>query len=142
MTKKNKIKIRQDKLKKIFIEQLERTPTIETSCQKVAVSRSTVYRWMDSNKKFKKEVDEALAKGRDFMSDVAENQLFSLIGEKKFEAIRLFLSTHNMRYGNKVELTGQVKIKDEPLTPEQEELVKKALKLAGLLENKQIKKNE
>ncbi len=142
MTKKNKISIRQDKLKKIFIEQLKRTPTIETSCQKVAVSRSTVYRWMDSNKKFKKDVDEALAKGRDFMLDVAENQLFSLIGEKKFEAIRLFLSTHNMRYSNKVELTGQVNIKDEPLTPEQEELVKKALKLAGLLENKQIKKNE
>ena len=48
------------------------------------------------------------------MSDIAENQLFALIGEKKIEAIRLYLQTHNARYSNKLELSGSVTTKDEP----------------------------
>jgi hypothetical protein len=47
------------------------------------------------------------------MSDIAENQLFALIGEKKIEAIRLFLQTHNARYSNKLELSGTVTTKDD-----------------------------
>ncbi len=114
-----------------FLEQLKRTPTIETACQKVSVSRATVYRWINSNKRFEKKVDEALAEGRSFMSDIAENQLFSLIGEKKIEAIRLYLSTHNARYSNKLEVSGSIS-KDEPLTKEQKKLIREALKLSSL----------
>ena len=132
MSRRNTIKARQNKLKEAFLEQLKRTPTIETSCQKVAVARATVYRWIKASKKFEKKVDEALVEGRTFMSDVAENQLFSLIGDKKIEAIRLYLSTHNSRYGNKLELSGKVSTKDEPLTAEQKVLIKKALQLSSL----------
>jgi len=67
-----------------------------------------------------------------FMSDIAENQLFSLIGDKKIEAIRLYLSTHNSRYGNKLELSGAVATKDEPLTKEQKKLIREALKMSSL----------
>ncbi|MFA5696788.1 MAG: phBC6A51 family helix-turn-helix protein, partial [Bacilli bacterium] len=98
MSRKDTIKIRQNKLKEAFLEQLKRTPTIETACQKVGISRATVYRWIRDSKKFEKQVDDSLTEGRSFMSDIAENQLFSLIGEKKIEAIRLYLSTHNPRY--------------------------------------------
>jgi IS30 family transposase len=78
MSRKNSIKQRQSKLKEAFLDQLKRTPTIETACQKVVVSRATIYRWIRSNKTFEKKVDEALNEGRNFMSDIAENQLFSL----------------------------------------------------------------
>lgn len=132
MSRKDTIKSRQDKLKEVFLEQLKRTPTIETACQKVTIARSTVYRWIRENKKFEKQVDDSLTEGRTFMSDIAENQLFSLIGEKKIEAIRLYLSTHNPRYGNKLELSGMVSTKTEPLTREQKKLIREALKLSSL----------
>ena len=132
MSRRDTIKARQNKLKEAFLEQLKRTPTIETACQKVGVARATVYRWIKSSKKFEQAVDDALAEGRTFMSDIAENQLFSLIGDKKIEAIRLFLSTHNARYSNKLELSGTVTNKDEPLTKEQKKLIREALKLSSL----------
>ena len=131
MRRRDTIKARQNKLKEAFLEQLKRTPTIETACQKVGVARATVYRWISGNKKFEKLVDEALVEGRTFMSDIAENQLFSLIGDKKIEAIRLYLSTHNARYSNKIELSGSVS-KDAPLTKEQKKLIREALKLSSL----------
>ncbi len=132
MSRRKTIEVRQDKLKTVFLEQLKRTPTIETACQKVGVGRATVYRWINSNKQFKKKVEEALTEGRTFMSDVAESQLFSLIGDKKIEAIRLFLSTHNPRYNNKLELSGTVATKVTPLTKEQKQLIKRALQLSSL----------
>ena len=132
MSRRKTIEVRQDKLKKVFLEQLKRTPTIETACQKVGVGRATVYRWVNCNKQFKKKVEEALTEGRTFMSDVAESQLFSLIGDKKIEAIRLYLSTHNPRYNNKIELSGTVTTKDAPLSKEQKQLIKKALQLSSL----------
>jgi predicted DNA-binding protein (UPF0251 family) len=132
MSRRKTIEVRQDKLKTVFLEQLKRTPTIETACQKVGIGRATVYRWVNSNKQFKKKVEEALTEGRTFMSDVAESQLFSLIGDKKIEAIRLYLSTHNARYNNKIELSGTVTTKDAPLTKEQKQLIKRALQLSSL----------
>lgn len=132
MSRRETIVARQNKLKEAFLEQLKRTPTIETSCQKVGVARATVYRWVNGNKHFKKKVEDALTEGRTFMSDVAENQLFSLIGEKEFQAIKLYLSTHNPRYGNKLELSGSIATKDEPLTKEQKQLIREALRLSTL----------
>lgn len=132
MSRNKTIKVRQDTLKKAFLEQLKRSPTIETTCQKVGISRATVYRWIRASKRFEKKVQEALTEGRSLIVDVAENQLFSLIGEKKFEAIRLLLTTHSPRYGDKLELSGTVSTKDETLTAEQKALIRQALKLSSL----------
>lgn len=132
MSRRKTIEVRQNKLKIAFLEQLKRTPTIETSCQKVGVARASVYRWMKDSKKFKTLVDEALHEGRVFMSDIAENQLFALIGDKKIDAIRLYLQTHNARYSNKLELSGTISTKDQPLTKEQKQLIRRALKLSSL----------
>ncbi|MCB9815827.1 hypothetical protein H6786_00390 [Candidatus Nomurabacteria bacterium] len=131
MSRRDTIHARQKKLKEAFLEQLKRTPTIETACQKVGVGRATVYRWINSNKRFKKQVEDALVEGRTFMSDVAENQLFSLIGDREFKAIRLYLTTHNSRYSNKLEISGKVST-DEPLTKEQKRLIKEALRLSSV----------
>lgn len=132
MSKKEAIKIRQGKIKEAFLEHLKKAPTIESACQKAAVSRATVYRWMKQSKKFAKEIEENLAEGRLFISDIAEAQILSLIGEKKIEAIKYWLTHNSVRYGNKIELSGSLSTKDEPLTREQKELVRKALELANL----------
>lgn len=132
MTKKDSIKLRQNKIKEALLDQLKRTPTLETSCQKVGVARATVYRWMTASKSFEQKIHEAQAEGRLFMSDIAENQLFSLIGEKKIEAIRLYLTTHNSRYSNKLELSGSLQTKDEQLTKSQKKLIREAFKRSSL----------
>jgi len=130
MIRNTTINTRQKKIREAFIEQLKRTPTIETSCQKVGVGRATIYRWMKKSKVFEASVQEALLEGRLLMNDVAENQLFALIGEKKYEAIKFYLSTHNSRYSNKIELSGSVSTNDTPLTKEQKKLIREALKLS------------
>jgi hypothetical protein len=140
MSRRDTIQARQKKLKEALLEQLKRTPTIETACQKVGVGRATVYRWRDQNKTFKKELEAAQDEGRAFMCDVAENQLFSLIGEKKYEAIRFYLSTHNPRYSNKLEISGKVS-SDEPLTKEQRKLIREALRLSSINHGKKKTQN-
>jgi transposase len=139
MSRKDSIKQRQSKLKEAFLDQLKRTPTIETASQKVGVSRATIYRWIKSNKTFEKKVDEALNEGRNFMSDIAENQLFSLIGDKKIEAIRLYLSTHNHRYSNKLEVSGNIDSRTRPLTKEEKKYIRAALKLSSLRKHEKEK---
>lgn len=131
MSRRETITARQKKLKEAILEQLKRTPTIETACQKVGVGRATVYRWRDQSKSFRQALEAAQNEGRAFMCDVAENQLFSLIGEKKYEAIRFYLSTHNARYSNKLEISGKVS-SDEPLTKEQKRLIREALRLSSI----------
>lgn len=125
-----KIKIRQRKIKKTLLEQLKRTPTIELACEKCGVARATVYRWIKNSKKFASEIDLALAEGRVFISSIAESQIFSLIRDKKFEAIRFWLLNNEPRYSNKLEIKGHITHQSETLTPEQEKLLLKALELA------------
>ncbi|NCS98825.1 hypothetical protein GW764_01425 [Candidatus Parcubacteria bacterium] len=139
MSRKDSINERQSKIRDALLDQLRRTPTLETSCQKVGISRASVYRWIAGSKKFERQVDEALNDGRKFMSDIAENQLFSLIGDKKIEAIRLYLSTHNPRYSNKLELSGSVETKEKPLTKEEKKHIRAALKLSSLRKHAKFK---
>lgn len=142
MSRRDSIQARQNKIKEALLEQLRRTPTIETACLKIKVSRATVYRWVAASKKFEKQIDEAQQQGRAFMLDVAENQLFSLIGESKFEAIRLYLTTHNPRYSNRLELSGSVATKDEQLSKSQKKLIREALKLSSLTINAKDQKKK
>lgn len=132
MNKEKTIQIRQGKLKKALLEQLKRTPTIGLACEKTGVARATFYRWTKTSKKFAKEVDLAIAEGRVFISDIAESQIFSLIKDRKFEAIKFWLTKNEPRYKDKLELSGTVSTKDEPLTAEQKALIRQALKLSSL----------
>lgn len=131
MTREETIAGRRNKLMTAFLEQLKRTPVIEQACQKCGVSCSTVCRWRRENKRFDRGVETALNEGRLFMSDIAETQLFSLIGEKEFKAIKFYLETHNKRYAGKLELSGTIENKNEPLTKEQQKLIRKALELSS-----------
>ncbi len=146
MSRATTIKIKQRKLKKAFLEQLKRTPTIELACEKSGVARTNIYRWVRNSKTFAKEVDLALTEGRIFISDIAESQIFSLIKDKKFDAIRFWLQSNNPRYGNKLEIKGHLTNASEPLTAEQAKLLREALKLAlpqnNVQDNKQSKLNQ
>lgn len=124
-----------DRNKELLIEQLKKTPIIQVSCEKVGIGRATFYRWKQEDQDFATRADEALAEGSSLVNDVAESQLMSAIRDKNLTAIIFWLKHHHPSYATKVEVTARLKADNEVLTPEQEALVTKALKLASLIPN-------
>lgn len=121
--------------KKLFLENLRRVPIIQVACEKAGVSRATVYRWRDKDKKFRKILNEALSEGEALVNDMGESQLIHLIKEKNFSAIRFWLNHRHEKFKEKVEVT-TTNEKQEKLTPEQASIVREALRLASFNANK------
>lgn len=118
-----------------IIEQLKKTPIIQLACEKVGIARATFYRWKNEDEDFAARADEAINEGSSLVNDVAESQLMSAIREKNLTAIIFWLKHHHPNYATKVEVTARLKADNEVLTPEQEAIVTRALKLAALLPN-------
>ena len=127
--------------KQLLVEQLKKMPIVQIACDRSNISRASYYRLRKEDGEFKKITDDAIIEGETLITDMSESQLISLIRDKNFPAIQLWLKSHHPKYTNKVEVSGNLNLKEEPLTQEQEELVKKALQLAGLLKNKQTQQN-
>lgn len=127
------VEVRQSKQKEMFIEQLKKTPIIQVVCEKIGITRVTYYRWHKADKAFAEAADMALADGSGLVNDMAESQLMAAIRDGNLTAIIFWLKNHHRTYANRVELSLQQPV-SEQLTPEQEEVVKKALALASLTE--------
>jgi len=131
----NSIHKRQSEEKKKILEQLRKTPIVQIACEKAGVSRATYYRWKKADDTFSESSDKALLDGSLLVNDMAESQLMSAIRDKNLTAIIFWLKHHHPLYATKVEVTAKLKADNERLTPEQEVLVTKALKLASLIPN-------
>lgn len=127
--------------KKLFLENLKKVPIIQVACEKAGVSRATVYRWRDKDKKFRKALAEALSEGEALVNDMSESQLISLIKEKSFPAVRFWLNHRHEKFKERVEVTTKTE-DQEKLSSEQQKIVKEALKLASFgkkkLSNKKV----
>jgi len=121
------------KTKDLLIEQLKKTPIIQVACEKTGVGRATYYRWKNDDQEFSQKAEGALAEGSSLVSDIAESQLMSAIKDKNLTAIIFWLKHHHPAYATKVEVNARLRADNEILTPEQEALVTKALRLASLL---------
>lgn len=121
------------KTKELLIEQLKKTPIIQVACEKTSVGRATFYRWKNCDIEFSQKAEDALAEGSSLVSDIAESQLMSAIKDKNLTAIIFWLKHHHPAYATKVEVNARLRADNEALTPEQEALVTRALKLASLL---------
>lgn len=126
------IDIRQQAQKDILIQQLKKTPIVQVACEKVGIGRTTYYRWHKDDKEFADAADTALSEGSSLINDMAESQLVSAIRDKNLTAIIFWLKHHHKAYATKVEVTANLKQPIEQLSPEQQELVEQALKLASL----------
>lgn len=120
--------------KKLLLEQLRKIPVVEVACQKTGIGRATYYRWRTEDKQFGKESDLAIRAGRELGSDMAESQILKAIKEGNLTAAFFWLRNHSKDYANKLEISTSTEI--EELTPEQQEIVRKALTLSGLNESK------
>jgi hypothetical protein len=121
-TVKDRIKADQD----LLLEQLKKTPIVQIACEKTGVGRSTYYRWREEDKEFAKNADDALQEGSLLINDMAESQLLSAVRDKNMTAIIFWLKHHHKAYSNRLEIS-TVRPQDEILTPEQEQLIQKAL---------------
>jgi len=131
-----------EKEKKLLVEQLRKTPIIQIVCEKVGISRASYYRWRKEDKKFAESADESITEGEMLISDLSETQLINLIRNKNFQAIQLWLKTHNPKYGSKVEINGNLTYSNEELTPEQANIVRQALRLASFDQKDEKKKKK
>lgn len=113
---------------KVVLEQLRKIPIVQIACERSNIGRSTYYRWRREDPKFKKATDEAMQDGEEMINDLSESQLITLIKEKNFPAIQLWLRQHHPKYRNKVELTTKT-AEEEALTPQEEKMVREALGL-------------
>lgn len=137
--KDNKIAERQLKDKEKLIEQLKRMPIVQIACEKAGISRATYYRWRKEDEEFAKSADEAIEEGETLVTDMSESQLISLIRDRNFQAVQLWLRQHHPKYSNKVELSGQIAYHREELSDEEKLLIEEGLRLAmpRQLDNKQ-----
>lgn len=131
--------MKKNKKRDEFLEQLKKIPIVLVACEKVALSRNTVYRWKREDTEFSKTMDEALAVGEELVNDMSESQLLTLIKEKNWSAISFWLRHRNPKFKERLEVT--TRMPDEALTPEQEATVREALKLASVSFINQSNKN-
>ena len=85
------------KQRRVILE-IEKNPIITYACQKVGVSRATFYRWKDEDTDFADKVEEAQAKGYEYLNDFTEGKLISKIKNEDGPSIRFWLASHHERY--------------------------------------------
>ncbi len=127
------IKNRKKKEQGLLLEQFKRTPIVQVACEKIGIGRATFYRWKKEDKEFAIQADDALLQGSLLINDMAESQLISAIRDQNLGAIVFWLKHHHPNYTTRVEVTARLKADNEVLTPDQEALVNKALRLASLV---------
>jgi hypothetical protein len=130
---------KKDNLINKFLEELRKVPIVQVACEKSGISRNSIYRWKKYDEKFSKKMDDALADGEAFVNDMSETQLLNLIKEGEYPAISFWLRHRNPKFKDKMEITA--KVIDERLTPEQEEVVRKALELGSIIKIDNQNKN-
>ncbi len=124
--------MKKNKLQDKFFEELRNIPIVQVGCEKTGISRNSVYRWKKEDKTFAKKMEQALADGVAFVNDMSESQLLTLIKEKDYRSISFWLKHRNDNYKTKVEVSGSISTKDDPLTKDQKKLIRGALKLSSL----------
>ena len=152
--------MKKDRTAELFLEQLRKIPIVQVACEKVDVSRNTVYRelsefvsfklphgglalWLevcpaiDMNKllkdaEFAKAMDEALVDGEAVVNDMSESQLLSKIKNGEWPPIAFWLRKRHPKFKDRLEIIGTLQGPQEELTPEEEAVVKEALRLASL----------
>lgn len=128
--------------KKRLLAKLEKTPIIEAACKAVGLPRSTYYRWRKDDPDFSEKCDEVIELSVGRINDLAESQLINAIKNQSMSAITFWLRHHHRSYRNRMEVDARINTTQQELTPEQTELVNKALQLAGIATLSEEQDNE
>jgi hypothetical protein len=124
--------MKKDRTKDLFLEQLRKIPIVQVACEKVDISRNTIYRWRKEELEFAKAMDEAQTDGEAVVNDMSESQLLSKIKNGEWPPIAFWLRKRHPKFKDRLEITGTLQGPQEELSPEQEAVVREALRLASL----------
>ncbi len=128
--------------KQRLLAKLEKTPIIEAACKEVGLPRSTYYRWRKDDPEFAERCDEVIELSIGRINDLAESQLINAIKNQNMSAITFWLKHHHRNYRNRLEVDARLQTVQQEMTPEQAELVNKALRLAGITINEGDQEND
>lgn len=123
--------------KQRLIAQLAKTPIVEAACKHAVLPRSTYYRWRKDDEAFAAACDETIELSIGRINDLAESQLISAIKDKNMAAITFWLKHHHKAYETRLKVEASIDATQQQLTPEQEELVSRALRMSGLIHNEE-----
>jgi len=133
-----KIQDRTQQNRQLLLEQIKKIPIVQVACEKVGISRSTYYRWRETDKEFASKADKFLREGIAFVNDMAESQLISSIRNQNLTAVMYWLNHRHSAYSNKLEVTTNSHEK-KTLSEEQQKLITRALEHANVLLKKGTK---
>jgi predicted ArsR family transcriptional regulator len=119
--------------KKKLLERLHKMPIVEAACKQIGLPRATYYRWRKDDEEFARACDDAIEQSAGMINDLAESQLIAAIKDKNMSAIMFWLKHHHAAYETRLRVDGRISHQTEELTPEQSDLIEKALHNAGLL---------
>jgi hypothetical protein len=117
----------------LFLEEMRKIPIVTVACEKVGISRNTIYKWLKDDPVFKEKFDTASMNGIQHINDLSENQLLQLIKEKRLSAIRLWLTNNHQRFSGKS--VKDTEVKDKELSEEQKSTIEQALKMVNAKQN-------
>jgi len=118
-SKEETIEKRKEFQKKKFLEKLKETPVIQVAAAKTGIDRSTYYRWIKEDQRFRVEAKDALEKGIDFINDMMESILIKNAKDDKLTAVIFWLKNHSPQYNDKRYYEHEHHIRqDEVLTDE------------------------
>lgn len=129
--RKLELNMKKSKTQNQFFEELRKVPIVQVACEKTGLSRNSIYRWRKEDKKFAEKMDQAMSDGVEFVSDMSESQLLTMIKEKNWSAISFWLKHRNANYRDKIEIS--TKEDKEELTPAQKKIIRNALKMGANL---------
>lgn len=109
--------------------------------------RQVKYRALDGvpvekeDPEFAKAFDAAMKEGKELVNDVAISQLLNAIKEGNIGAVKFWLQNCHADFKNKIQLEGKIDTVIE-LSPEQKDLIRKALNLASFIQPNINKKHD
>ncbi|MFZ1074984.1 MAG: hypothetical protein WAN50_01280 [Minisyncoccia bacterium] len=122
------IEERQAHDKQKVLDALKEMPIVQIACKKAGISRPTYYRWRQEDKIFRRQAVDAMNHGVEFINDMSESQIISLIKDKKLQAMALWLKHNHPKYGAKVKEYTPLSA-DDDLTEDEQKIVMEALSL-------------
>jgi hypothetical protein len=107
------IELRQKTQKAIFLDKLKETFVVQLACKKTGIGRSTYYRWLEEDEKFKLDAMVAMQEGKEMVNDLAQSKLIQAIQNNERWAIEMQLKSCKDDYRPKSEATRKSEEKAE-----------------------------
>lgn len=95
--------MKKNRVQQKFLDELRKFPIVQVACERCDLSRQTIYRWRKEDPEFSTEMEVALSEGEELANDLCESQLFSLVKDKNFQAIKYRLDKRHPKYKKQVD---------------------------------------